>query len=81
MINTIEYPNKKKWYICYADVENIISYGEVMPNEIMITGQPIMDVYENEEDWAIYLINNGINPYPEEEVEPPIITPEDIDEI
>tara|TARA_R100001463_G_scaffold105004_2_gene159535 strand:- start:3079 stop:3324 length:246 start_codon:yes stop_codon:yes gene_type:complete len=81
MINTIEYPNTTKWFVCLTEESNIISYGEVMPNEIMITGQPIMDVYENEEDWAIYLIDNGINPYPEEEVEPPIITPEDIDEI
>jgi len=48
------------------DKDVIVSYGEVTPEQEMETGQPIMNVYDNEEEWIEVLIENGIDPYPEE---------------
>jgi len=66
MTNSIKYPTQTKWFITYTDKDVIVSYGEVTPEQEMETGQPIMNVYDNEEEWLEVLIENGINPYPEE---------------
>ena len=66
MTNSIKYPTQTKWFITYTDKDVIVSYGEVTPEQEMETGQPIMNVYDNEEEWLEVLIENGIDPYPEE---------------
>ena len=66
MTNSIKYPTQTKWFITYTDKNVIVSYGEVTPEQEMETGQPIMNVYDNEEEWLEVLIENGIDPYPEE---------------
>jgi len=66
MTNSIKYPTQTKWFINYTDKNVIVSYGEVTPEQEMETGQPIMNVYDNEEEWLEVLIENGIDPYPEE---------------
>ena len=66
MINSIKFPTQTKWFITYTDKDVIVSYGEVTPEQEMETGQPIMNVYDNEEEWLEVLIENGIDPYPEE---------------
>lgn len=66
MTNSIKYPTQTKWFITYTDKNVIVSYGEVTPEQEMETGQPIMNVYDNEEEWIEVLIENGIDPYPEE---------------
>jgi len=84
MANSIEYPTETKWFITYNDEEVIMSWGEVTPDETMTTGQPVLTTFDNEEDWAEVLIENGINPYPEpedEENEEPIPpNPDDFEE-
>jgi len=66
MINSIKFPTQTKWFITYTDKDVIVSYGEVTPEQEMETGQPIMNVYDNKEEWLEVLIENGIDPYPEE---------------
>lgn len=66
MTNSIKYPTQTKWFITYTDKNVIVSYGEVTPEQEMETGQPIMNVYDNEEEWIEVLIENGIDPFPEE---------------
>ncbi len=66
MTNSIKFPTQTKWFITYTDKDVIVSYGEVTPEQEMETGQPIMNVYDNEEEWLEVLIENGIDPYPEE---------------
>lgn len=66
MTNSIKYPTQTKWFITYTNKNVIVSYGEVTPEQEMETGQPIMNVYDNEEEWLEVLIENGIDPYPEE---------------
>ena len=47
----------------------------------MTTGQPVLTTFDNEEDWAEVLIENGINPYPEPEDEEPLPpNPDDFEE-
>jgi len=83
MANSIDFPTETKWFITYNDEEVIMSWGDVTPDETMTTGQPVLTTFDNEEDWAEVLIENGINPYPdleeeEEELAPP--NPDDFEE-
>jgi hypothetical protein len=68
MTHTIDFPTETKWFITYPDEtkEVVMSYGEVTPDETMTTGQPIMDEYDDETQWAAVLIEHEINPYPNE---------------
>lgn len=69
MANSIDFPTERKWFITYNDEDVIMSWGDVTPDETMTTGQPVLTTFDNEEDWAEVLIENGINPYPEPEDE------------
>jgi len=82
MANSIDFPTETKWFITYNDEEVIMSWGDVTPDETMTTGQPVLTTFDNEEDWAEVLIENGINPYPdlEEEEEPAPPNPDDFEE-
>jgi hypothetical protein len=68
MAHTIDFPTETKWFITYPDEtkEVVMSYGEVTPDETMTTGQPIIDEYDDETQWAAVLIEHEINPYPNE---------------
>lgn len=83
MANSIDFPTETKWFITYNDEEVIMSWGDVTPDETMTTGQPVLTTFDNEEDWAEVLIENGINPYPEPPLppEPPVPpNPDELDE-
>ncbi len=80
MANSIDFPTETKWFITYNDEEVIISWGDVTPEETMTTGQPVLTTFDNEEDWAEVLIENGINPYPEPPVPPEPPTPPNPDD-
>ena len=68
MINEIIYPKQTTYYICYNDnKEKVMAYGSVEPNLQMQTGQPIMDVYTDYQEWLDAMLNNGINPFDEVE--------------
>lgn len=84
MANSIDFPTETKWFITYNDEDVIMSWGDVTPEETMTTGQPVLTTFDNEEDWAEVLIENGINPYPEpeeeEDEEPVPPNPDDFEE-
>ena len=80
MANSIDFPTETKWFITYNDEEVIISWGDVTPEETMRTGQPVLTTFDNEEDWAEVLIENGINPYPEPPLPPEPPTPPNPDD-
>lgn len=80
MANSIDFPTETKWFITYNDEEVIISWGDVTPDETMTTGQPVLTTFDNEEDWAEVLIENGINPYPEPPLPPEPPTPPNPDD-
>lgn len=80
MANSIDFPTGTKWFITYNDEEVIISWGDVTPDETMTTGQPVLTTFDNEEDWAEVLIENGINPYPEPPLPPEPPTPPNPDD-
>jgi len=80
MANSIDFPTETKWFITYNDEEVIISWGDVTPEETMTTGQPVLTTFDNEEDWAEVLIENGINPYPEPPLPPEPPTPPNPDD-
>ena len=80
MANSIDFPTGTKWFITYNDEEVIISWGDVTPEETMTTGQPVLTTFDNEEDWAEVLIENGINPYPEPPLPPEPPTPPNPDD-
>lgn len=68
MANTkLCYPTVETWFIVWDDTrENILSYGSIEPNQCMETKWSEVDYYENEAEWIEVLLDNGINPFPEE---------------
>jgi len=70
MANSIIYPTQTTYFICYnADRVDVMSYGSVEPTQQMETGQPILDTYLDEQQWALVLIERGIEPYAKKEEE------------
>lgn len=68
MSQKIEYPEQTTYFICREDETfTITAYGSVEPTQVMETGQPILDSYLDEAEWAAILIAEGIDPYPVEE--------------
>ena len=68
MSQKIEYPEQTTYFICREDETfTITAYGSVEPTQVMETGQPILDSYLDEAEWAAILIAAGIDPYPAEE--------------
>ena len=64
----IKNPEQTTYYICREDdTFTITAYGSVEPNQVMKTGQPIMDEYLDEAEWLAILLAAGIDPTQEEE--------------
>ena len=63
--NTIVcYPVPKTWFICWDSKRTQIkAYGSILPTQCMETHWIQIDYYDNEEDWAEVLLDNGINPF------------------
>jgi hypothetical protein len=45
----------------------LTGYGIVKSNQSMESGQPIMDLYLVESEWLNILLDNGVNPYVEDD--------------
>lgn len=64
----IKNPEQTTYFICREDdTFTITAYGSVEPNQVMKTGQPIMDEYLDESEWLAILLAAGIDPNQEEE--------------
>ena len=63
--NTIVcYPVPETWFICWDNNRTEIkAYGSILPTQCMETHWIQIDYYDNEQDWAKVLLNNGINPF------------------
>ena len=67
-MNSIVNPEQTTYFICKEDnTFTITAYGSVEPNQVMKTGQPIMDEYLDESEWLAILLAAGIDPNQEEE--------------
>jgi hypothetical protein len=70
MANTkFSYPNEITWFIVFDDNQNVISYGQVTPQQVMETKWSEVFYFEDENSWVEMLIDNGINPFPVEDEE------------
>ena len=70
MTHEIKNPSQTTYFICREDdTFTITAYGSVEPNQVMKTGQPIMDTYLDEAEWLAILLAAGIDPNQEEEEE------------
>ena len=64
----IRNPEQTTYYICREDdTFKVTAYGSVEPNQVMETGQPILDEYLDESEWLAKLLEAGIDPTKEEE--------------
>ena len=69
MANTkFSYPIEITWYIVFDDNQNVISYGQVTPQQVMETKWSEVFYFEDENSWVEMLIDNGINPFPVEDL-------------
>ena len=70
MANSIIYPTQTTYFICYNENRvKVMAYGSVEPTQQMETGQPVLDTYLDEQQWALVLIERGIDPYDKKEDE------------
>ena len=61
------YPTEETWFICWDNTrKNIMAYASILPSQCMETIWTEIDYYDNEAEWVEILIDNGINPFPEE---------------
>ena len=58
----IETPNIDTWFICRNEDNTVIHYFFNPANHEMATGQPIVEQYDNREDWVLRLAELGITP-------------------
>ena len=57
------YPTNEIWFICWDNNRTEIkAYGSILPTQCLETPWVEIDYYDNEEQWAEILIENGINP-------------------
>lgn len=64
------HPENETWFTCWDNTrENIMSYGSILPTQCMETKWTEVDHYNKETDYVDVLLDNGINPFPEEEQE------------
>ena len=62
---SICYPTNETWFICWDNTRTEIkAYGSILPTQCLETPWVEIDYYDNEEQWAEILIENGINPFP-----------------
>jgi hypothetical protein len=63
----LDYPSVENWFIGWdSDREEIKTYGSVLPSQCMVSPWDEMDYYTNEAEWLEILLENDINPYPED---------------
>lgn len=65
-LTEICYPEVKSYYIVWNDSEAIVSYGVLETYQCLETKWSDVDLYSKEIDWINILIDNGINPFPEQ---------------
>lgn len=67
-MTNINHPTQTTYFICREDETfTITAYGEVTPEQVMSTNQPIVDTYLDKAEWEAILIENGIDPNPDED--------------
>jgi len=60
------YPTNETWFICWDNTRaEIMAYGSILSSQCLETPWVEIDYYDNEEQWAEILIENGINPFEE----------------
>ena len=68
MADKICYPDQETWFVIWNDSrEKIISYGSINPEQCMNTKWTEIDYYDTNEAYVDVMLDNGINPFPEEE--------------
>jgi len=65
-LTEICYPEVKSYYIVWNDSDAIVSYGVLETYQCLETKWSDVDFYTKEIDWINILIDNGINPFPEQ---------------
>ncbi len=62
--NTIVcYPTNEIWFICWDNTRaEIKAYGSILSTQCLETPWVEIDYYDNKEQWAEILIENGFNP-------------------
>ena len=65
-LTEICYPEVKSYYIVWNDSDAIVSYGVLETYQCLETKWHNVDLYTKEIDWINILIDNGINPFPEQ---------------
>ena len=65
-LTEICYPEVKSYYIVWNDSDAIVSYGALETYQCLETKWDNVDLYTKEIDWINILIDNGINPFPEQ---------------
>jgi hypothetical protein len=53
MIQSIQNPKSNVWYLAYNQNENIYHFGLVETNQSMITKQPVLEQFNNEDDLRV----------------------------
>lgn len=48
------------WWIAKSEDDSVIHYGTVDESNVVETGQPILESYDNENDWLIRLQQLGV---------------------
>lgn len=57
----INKPKELTYFICREDETNTITaYGEINPDQVMKTGQPIVETYSDKDEWEAKLLEGGI---------------------
>tara|TARA_R110001632_G_scaffold37215_3_gene94112 strand:- start:419 stop:628 length:210 start_codon:yes stop_codon:yes gene_type:complete len=63
----LNYPSVETWFIGWDnDRTEIKTYSMVATTQCMTSPWDEMDYYTNEDEWLEVLLENGINPYPED---------------
>ena len=58
------YPTNETSFICWDNTRaEIKAYCSILPSQCLETPWVEIDYYDNEEQWAEILIENGINPF------------------
>ena len=65
-LTEICYPELKSYYIVWNDSDGIVSDGVLETYQCLETKWDNVDLYTKEIDWINILIDNGINPFPEQ---------------
>ena len=61
---SICYPTNETWFICWDNtITEIMAYGSILSTQCLETPWVEIDYYDNEEQWAEILIENGIDPF------------------